>query len=93
MVTTSLCKVGADLLNVSGPQIRHFRTRIGSEWAQARLAQALQAEGIQVDRSGVTKIESGYRRVSDFELVVIAKVLGVNPNDLPPCTSSPSSYP
>ena len=39
-------------------------------------------EGMTVDRSGVAKIEGGYRKISDFEIVIIAKALGVTPNEL-----------
>ncbi len=35
-----------------------------------------------VDRSGVAKIEGGYRKISDVEIVIIAKSLGVTPNEL-----------
>ena len=52
------------------------------KWTQGRFAVALQFEGMLVDRSGVAKIESGYRKINDAEIVIIAKVLGVTPNDL-----------
>ena len=39
-------------------------------------------EGMTVDRSGVAKIEGGYRKISDFQIVIIAKALGVTPNEL-----------
>ena len=52
------------------------------KWTQSRLAVALQFEGMLVERSVVAKIEGGYRRISDVEILIIAKVLGVTPNDL-----------
>lgn len=55
-----------------------------SRWTQSRLARALQLEGMPVDRSGVAKIEGGYRKISDVEIVIIAKALGVTPNELLP---------
>ena len=55
-----------------------------SGWTQSRLARALQLEGMAVDRSGVAKIEGGYRKISDVEIVIIAKALGVTPNELLP---------
>ena len=70
------------MLNVSGPQIKQFRAQVGSGWTQARLARSLQREGMSIDLTGVAKIEGGYRKVSDVEIVVIAKVLGVTPNDI-----------
>ena len=39
-------------------------------------------KGMTVDRSGVAKIEGGYRKISDFEIVIIAKAPGVTPNEL-----------
>lgn len=52
------------------------------EWTQGRFAVALQFVGLLVERSVVAKIEGGYRRISDVEILIIAKVLGVTPNDL-----------
>ena len=49
---------------------------------QAGLAKLLKEEGFNIDRVGITKIERGYRQVSDVELVAIAKTLGVPPGDL-----------
>ena len=74
----------SSLLNVSGRRIKQFRTHMESGWTQARLARALQLEGMAVDRSGVAKIEGGYRKISDVEIVIIAKTLGVTPNQLLP---------
>ena len=70
------------LLNVSGRRIKQLRIQMDSGWTQQRLARALQLEGMTVDRSGVAKIEGGYRKISDFEIVIIAKALGVTPNEL-----------
>ena len=70
------------MLNVSGRQIKQLRTQMESGWTQSRLARALQLEGMRVDRSGVAKIEGGYRKISDVEIVIIAKALGVTPNEL-----------
>ncbi|MDE3065936.1 MAG: helix-turn-helix transcriptional regulator [Verrucomicrobiota bacterium] len=33
--------------------------------------------GVSIDRAGVAKIETGIRGVLDFELVTLAKALGV----------------
>ena len=52
------------------------------KWTQAKLARALQLGGMRVDLSGVAKIESGGRNISDAEIVIIAKALGVTANDL-----------
>jgi transcriptional regulator with XRE-family HTH domain len=42
------------------------------------LAARLQVLGITIDRSGVAKLESGRRPVSDIEVAAIAKILKVS---------------
>ncbi len=44
---------------------------------QADLAARLQIEGMRLERVTISKIETGYREVTDVETVAIAKVLGV----------------
>jgi len=42
------------------------------------LAAQLQLMGVAIDRSGIAKLESGKRPVSDIEAAAIAKVLKVS---------------
>ena len=42
----------------------------------------LQVLGISIDQSGLSKIESGQRPVSDIEVVALAKALRVSPLSL-----------
>lgn len=44
---------------------------------QDELSRKLAKHGVSIDRAGVAKIETGIRGVLDFELVALAKVLGV----------------
>jgi HTH-type transcriptional regulator, cell division transcriptional repressor len=44
---------------------------------QADLAARLQIQGIKLDRVAISKIETGYREVTDFEVNAVAKALGV----------------
>ena len=44
---------------------------------QADLAARLQIEGLRLERVTISKIETGYREVTDMETVAIAKALGV----------------
>jgi transcriptional regulator with XRE-family HTH domain len=69
-------------LNVVGPQVQKLRNRKG--WTQAVLAQKLQLQGWSVSLGSVGKLEAQLRRVSDCELLFVAKVLGVTVNDLMP---------
>ena len=47
---------------------------------QADLAARLQIEGLRLERVTISKIETGYREVTDVETVAIAKALGVTVN-------------
>ena len=44
---------------------------------QEELYKKLAKLGVSIDRAGIAKIEAGIRGVLDFELVALAKVLGV----------------
>ena len=45
---------------------------------QADLAARLQVEGLRLERVTISKIETGYREVTDVEAMAIAKALGVS---------------
>lgn len=45
---------------------------------QADLAARLQVKELRVDRVTVSKIETGYREVSDIEAAAISEALGVS---------------
>lgn len=68
--------------NIVGPQVRQFRDRRG--WSQAVFAGKCQIAGWDISRSIVAAIEGRVRWVGDFELVMLAKILRVNPIDLLP---------
>jgi transcriptional regulator with XRE-family HTH domain len=69
--------------NCSGPQVRDLR--IAASLTQEELAAKLQLAGLHsVDRVTVAKIESRIRSVFDYELAVIAKVLGTDQASLMP---------
>ena len=69
-------------LNVIGPRVRKLRDNKG--WSQGTLARRLQLLGWSVSRHSVAKLELQIRRVSDCELMYVARVLGVPPNELFP---------
>ena len=75
--------------NLAGGLIQQFRLQMEPRFTQAQMAQALQLKGMTIDRSGVSKIENGYRRLSDIEIVCIADVLGVSPGQLLPPVTDP----
>jgi transcriptional regulator with XRE-family HTH domain len=59
-----------------GTRIRQARREKGV--TQLGLAAKLQLLGVMIDRSGIAKLESGIRPVSDIEIVAICKVLDIN---------------
>ena len=68
--------------NIVGTRLRAIR--LAKNLSQGRLARALQLRGMDLDRVAVMHIESGRRRVQDYELVGIAEVLKISVLDLIP---------
>lgn len=64
-------------LNLCGKRVK--LARIERDLKQVELAAALSVdEGIEITQKGISNIEIGARRVSDIELVALAKVLCVS---------------
>jgi len=63
--------------NIIGKRVRLARERAKPLITQTDLAARLQIEGLRLERVTISKIETGYREVTDVETVAIAKVLGV----------------
>ena len=61
--------------NLSGERVREARVKAGM--SQEDLAAKLQLAGLQIGQMAVSRIETGKRVVPDFELPIIAEVLGV----------------
>lgn len=61
--------------NISGERVREARIRLGM--SQDTLAAKVQVAGLQMGQMAVSRIETGKRLVPDFELPIIAEVLGV----------------
>ncbi|MDR1281291.1 MAG: helix-turn-helix transcriptional regulator [Opitutaceae bacterium] len=66
--------------NASGPTVKLYRDKLGL--SQEELAVKCQLMGWLIGRGVIAKIETGTRCVDDIELLKLAKVLGVTPNDL-----------
>ena len=62
--------------NISGDSIRQARTLM--RLSQADLAARMQINGVAIEREAISKIETGDRFVTDYELLMFAKVLGVS---------------
>ena len=62
--------------NISGDRIHQARTTM--RLSQAELAARMQVNGVTIEREAISKIETGDRFVTDYELMVFAKVLNVS---------------
>jgi transcriptional regulator with XRE-family HTH domain len=63
-----------------GPQIRKLRVQRG--WSQAKLAERLQLNGLDIGREVVAQIEAQTHCVKDKDLLYFAHALKVNLADL-----------
>lgn len=62
--------------NICGDRVREARCK--NRLSQAELAAKLQVNGIVIERDSVSRIEIGTRFVADYELMVLAEILGVS---------------
>lgn len=62
-------------LNVVGDQVRKIRSAKG--WSQEHLAAQCQLNEWDLSRGTLSKVEAGLRRVTDAEVYLLAKILGV----------------
>ena len=61
--------------NIIGSRVKEARGT--AQLTQEELSKKLIKLGVSIDRAGIAKIETGIRGVLDFELVALAKTLGV----------------
>lgn len=66
--------------NLIGSKVEEIRKRNGMK--QKELLAQLQVNGVDMNASGLSKLEGQLRAVTDIELVALADVLGVSINDL-----------
>lgn len=69
--------MGQSAQNLVGERVKEGRAAIEPPLTQEGLSKKLAKLGVSIDRAGVAKIETGIRGVLDFELVALAKALGV----------------
>lgn len=62
--------------NLCGDRVREARQK--QRISQSDLAARLQIEGVILERDSVSRIESGTRFVTDYELLTLSKVLNVD---------------
>lgn len=64
--------------NISGDRIHQARTSM--RLSQADLAARMQIHGVSIEREAISKMETGDRFITDYELLVFSRVLGVSVN-------------
>lgn len=69
-------------MNLCGTKVAKLRLAMVPKCSQKDLADKLELHGLEVSKNTVQCIESGNRFVTDIELKVIAKVLGVTTDEL-----------
>jgi transcriptional regulator with XRE-family HTH domain len=62
--------------NLCGERVHEARCRL--RLTQADLAARLQCEGVTLERDCISRIEIGTRFVTDYELLILARILGVS---------------
>jgi transcriptional regulator with XRE-family HTH domain len=64
--------------NLIGERVHQARKNAKPPITQLELVARLQVTGIKIDQSGLSKLESGRRPVTDMEVVALAKALKVS---------------
>lgn len=64
--------------NIVGERVRLARKKANPAITQTDLAARLQTLGLPLDQAAVSRIESGSHEVTDIEIALIAKALGVS---------------
>ena len=69
-----------DQCNICGQNVRKLRKQ--KKMSQDQLAAKLQIEGLGVNQNSISRIETGKRLVSDYELKALAHVFNVDIEEL-----------
>ena len=64
--------------NIVGKRVREARLKATPVITQQDLSARLEVLGYNIDRVSISKIEAGDRFVADYEVVGLAKALGVS---------------
>ena len=64
--------------NIVGSRIREARLRVKPELSQFDLAGRLAAQGLDMDRPTITRIENGNRYLRDYEILAMSRALKVS---------------
>lgn len=64
--------------NIAGARVEQRRKSIGMK--QKDLLTQLQVRGVDLNASGLSKLEGQIRSINDYELIALSDVLGVSVN-------------
>jgi transcriptional regulator with XRE-family HTH domain len=71
----------AERANIVGDRVREARLKAKPPITQEELAARLQVQGFAyIDQAKISRIESRIRPVNDYEVIALAKALGVSIN-------------
>jgi len=68
--------------NILGKNLKEYREKMNPPLSQRKLAEKMQVLGLDVDRHVIRRIENGERFVTDIEIVMFSKALGLSYDDL-----------
>ena len=68
--------------NIVGKRVQQIRKSSLPPLTQLDLAARLQIQGVSIERPAISKIETGYRIVTDIEVAALAKALDVDVSSL-----------
>lgn len=68
--------------NICGCKVKKIRENLSERTSQRKLADMLQLAGLDIDKNGIQRIESGQRFVTDIELKKLSQVLRVSYQEL-----------
>ena len=68
--------------NITGMAIKRLRLARVPKMSQRALADAMQLQGIDLDKNAIQRIESGERFITDIELIAFSSVFNVLIEDL-----------
>ena len=68
--------------NICGEKLRNFRMEKGL--SQESLAAKIQLRGLDLTQKTISRIETGQRLITDYELKYLADALGISVRDLLP---------
>jgi len=66
--------------NIVGKRVHEARRKFKPPLSQEALAARLELDGWKISRGTLSKIEAGIRRVTDFEVMALARTLKVSPD-------------